>query len=379
MCDDHAPRILVVNDNEIGRYATVRALRSAGFEVAEGSTGGEALALAADRPDLILLDVQLPDVDGFEVCRRLKDDPETLLIPVLHLSATFLDAESQVKGLESGADGYLTYPLEPPVLVATIRAHLRARKAEEEVRRLNERLEQRVAKRTAQLEASNQELEAFSYSVSHDLRAPLRGIDGFSQALLEDYSEILDETGLQYLRRIREGASRMGELIDDLLNLSRLSRGPMRREQVDLTQLAQGVIDGLRATDPDRRVDVRIEPGVVVEGDLRLLKTALENLLENAWKFSRKQEAARIEFGVSSEDGQAACFVRDNGAGFDTRYSDKLFVAFQRLHKSNAFEGTGIGLAIVKRIIRRHGGSVWAEGEVGKGASFYFTIPGLRQ
>ncbi|MEX2540287.1 MAG: ATP-binding protein [Trueperaceae bacterium] len=375
MSEEREQRILVVNDNEIGRYATVRALQLAGFAVSEGGSGAEALAKAAERPDLILLDVKLPDMDGFEVCRRLKADPDTLLIPVLHLSATFLDAESQVRGLESGADGYLTYPLEPPVLVATIRAHLRARKAEEEVRRLNERLEQRVAKRTAELEASNQELEAFSYSISHDLRAPLRGIDGFSHALLEDYSDRLDEVGRQYLRRIRDGASRMSELIDDLLNLSRMARSALRREQVDLSGLAQSVIDGLRAADPTRKVDVRIEPGVVVEGDRGLLQTALENLLENAWKFSRKHEPALIEFGTRSVDGQTACFVRDNGAGFDMRYSDKLFVAFQRLHMNDAFEGTGIGLAIVNRIIRRHGGRVWAEGDIGKGAAFYFTVP----
>jgi signal transduction histidine kinase len=372
---DAGQKILVVNDNEVGRYATARALQVAGFEVIEADTGGRALEIAAERPDLILLDVKLPDIDGFEVCRRLKSDPATGVIPVLHLSATFLDPDSQVRGLECGADGYLTYPLEPPVLVATIRAHLRARRAEEEVRQLNERLEQRVAKRTAQLEATNQELEAFSYSVSHDLRAPLRGIDGFSQALLEDYAEVLDESGRTYLRRIREGANRMGELIEDLLNLSRLSTGQMVRRRVDLSGLVEGVIDNLRAAEPERAVDARIDPGVVVQGDRRLLKTAVENLVDNAWKFTRKKERPRIEFGAREADDEIICYLRDNGAGFDMRYGDKLFVAFQRLHEPGAFEGSGIGLAIVKRIVSRHGGRVWAEGEAQKGASFYFALP----
>lgn len=371
---DSEQQLLVVNDDEIGRYATVRALEAAGFRVVEASTGEQALDLAQSLPDLILLDVKLPDLDGFEVCRRLKADRQTAVIPVLHLSATFLDPDSQVAGLESGADGYLTYPLEPPVLIATIRAHLRARRAEEEVRRLNERLEQRVAKRTEQLEASNQELEAFSYSVSHDLRAPLRGIDGFSQALLEDYADALDETGKGYLERIRDSASRMGELIDDLLNLSRLARGPLQRQQVDLSAMVHEVMEGVQEREPERQSEFMVQKGLVVEADRRLLLTAIHNLLDNAWKFTRKRERARIEFG-RYDDAEPVYFLRDNGAGFDMRYADKLFVAFQRLHMASAFEGTGIGLAIVQRIIHRHGGRVWAEGEAGRGASFYFTLP----
>ena len=224
-----------------------------------------------------------------------------------------------------------------------------------------------------ELEGTNRELEAFSYSVSHDLRAPLRTIDGFSQILAEDYGDRLDEEGLDYLARVRTASRHMAELIDDLLDLSRVGRRPLTRERVDLSALAKGVAEDLKATEPDRDVEFVIEEGVVARCDVGLLKVALENLMGNAWKFTSREERATIRFGASG----GAFYVSDDGAGFDAAYKDKLFGAFQRLHGPEEFEGTGIGLATVARIVHRHGGEVWAEGAVGEGATFYFTLGGV--
>jgi PAS domain S-box-containing protein len=237
-------------------------------------------------------------------------------------------------------------------------------------------LERGVEKARDAAEAANAELEAFSYSVSHDLRTPLRSIDGFSQALLEDYGDALDDTAKSFLNRVRKATQQMGRLIDDLLKLSRVTRSDFHHESVDLSRVVGAIIDKLREESPERTVDVVIQEGVIVNGDPNLLKIVLENLLGNAWKFTSREALPKLEFGTTVKEGKTACFVRDNGAGFDMAYVDKLFGAFQRLHTTLEFPGTGIGLATVRRVINRHGGQVWVQAEVGKGATFYFTLPG---
>ncbi len=249
-------------------------------------------------------------------------------------------------------------------------------RAEDEVRKLNAELSQRVEERTAELAAANKELESFAYTVSHDLRAPLRTMNGFSKALIEDYSERLDETGLDYLRRIRAAATHMGSLIEDILGLSRVTRADMDRSPVDLTLLAQEVLTDLTSSAPERSVQISMSDALPAYCDRRLMKLALQNLLDNAWKFTRNTQDPRIEVGSMNQDGEVVFYVRDNGAGFDSRYQEKLFKPFQRLHSSEEFEGSGIGLATVQRIISRHGGRLWAESKINEGSTFYFTLAG---
>lgn len=292
--------------------------------------------------------------------------------PILHLSKTAMSIsvhkDYSVRVSKRGED-------EVGELIDSFNEMLeQIHERDETLNELARSLERRVVERTAQLEDTNRELEAFTYSVSHDLRAPLRSIDGFSLAIQEDYTDKLDDAGKDYIDRVRAATQRMAQLIDDLLRLSRITRVEMRRESVNLSEMAREIIDELKNSNPEREAEIVIQPDVMAEGDPDLLKIALGNVLGNAWKFTSKASIGRIELGTTDIDGEQAYFVRDNGIGFDMAYAGKLFTPFQRLHAETEYPGTGIGLAIVKRIIARHEGRIWAEGVVGQGATFYFTL-----
>ena len=381
-------KILAVDDSATYLHEITAALRSEGYDVIPARSGEEALELLAIQPvDCILLDLVMPGLGGQETCRRIKAAPVVRDIPLVILTARE-DRGAMLEGLAAGADDYIAKSSEFDVLKARVRAQIRRKQFEDENRRIREQLmrtefeatEARIARQhvearaalAGELEQRNQELEAFSYSVSHDLRAPLRAIDGFAAALAEDLAERLDDQSRGHLRRIRVSAARMSELIDDLLQLARFTRVELRKQRVDLAAIARRGTEQLRERDPDRVVDVQIPEHLVVEADPGLMRTVFENLIGNAWKFTAPRERASIEVGV---EGSNTFYVRDNGVGFDMQYVDKLFKPFERLHGPKEFEGTGIGLATVHRIITRHGGRVWAEGAPDGGATVYFTLP----
>jgi len=286
-----------------------------------------------------------------------------------------LFADGRIKYVQEQCETFYDNTGNPLRSVGIVQDITDRKLAEKEIQKLNQELEHRVIQRTAQLEMANKELEAFAYSVSHDLRAPLRSIDGFSLALLEDYQEILDEPGKNYLLRVRAAAQRMAQLIDDLLNLSRVNRSELNIQLVDLSEMFREIASDLHKAQSERKVDFIIQEGIYANGDSRLLRIVLENLIGNAWKFTSKHLTARIEFGIQQQKEKQVYFIRDDGVGFEMAYAQKLFGAFQRLHTITEFPGTGIGLATVQRVIHRHGGKVWADGEVEKGTTFYFTIP----
>jgi DNA-binding response OmpR family regulator len=391
----HAPkRILAVDDSETYLQAISGWLRGVGYEVVLARSGEEALDLVAVQPvDCILLDLLMPGIGGEETCRRIKAVAVSRDTPVIILTS-LEDRAAMIRGLGVGADDYIAKSSDFEVLCARVLAQIRRKQFEDENRQIREQLlhreleaaEARTAREVAEaraalveeLEHKNRELEAFSYSVSHDLRAPLRSIHGFSQALLEDYDEVLPPQAQNYLRRVCAGAERMGLLIDDLLQLSQVGRAPMQSERVDLAAIADAIIGALRRGEPDRTVDVVIGDGLIAEGDSGLLRALLANLLGNAWKFTAKTASPAIRFTAErGDDGAIVYTIRDNGAGFDMAYAERLFAPFQRLHTTAEFAGTGIGLATVQRIVDRHGGRVWAKGEIGKGAAFSWTL-GIR-
>ncbi len=358
------PRILWADDNADMRDYVGRLLADR-YDVLAVPDGVRALAAAREKcPDLVLTDIMMPGLDGIGLLRELRADARMRGIPVILLSAR-AGEESAVEGLEACADDYLAKPFSAHELLARVRTHLGLAR----VRR----------KWANELEQANMELEAFCYSVSHDLRAPLRAIDGFSQAILDDYGATMDKEACHYLQRVRTGCQKMSRLIDALLDLSRMSRVALRRERISLTELARGVVAEFQNREPARKIRYAIAEGLSAWADARLMTIVLVNLLGNAWKYTSKRPEAQFAFGQENQGNDTVFFVRDNGAGFDMAYADKLFAPFQRLHRDAEFEGIGIGLATVQRIISRHGGRIWAEAAVDAGATFYFTLGDIRR
>lgn len=496
MLDDfYNNKILIVDDTEANRYILSTILAKEGFQVIEALTGKEALSKAQEKPDLILMDINLPDINGFDVCRKIKNSPDLKAIPILLLSVSSDYAKLFRNRLGGEAEGIILEPIEPSNLLATIQLILNLKKTEHELLlseqrfrtviecssdaiitvdrewnidifntaaskltgvstdhitgrsffdtillfdskthqlikefpgikekqvleisnmilerpdgeklpvalsvspieheggalvgsiisirniavevKMRQELEDMVKIRTAQLQASNKELEAFSYSVSHDLRAPLRSISGFSEILMERSKDRLDPESLHYLDRIRTAAGRMSDLIDALLSISVITRQEIRKKSVELTAMVQEIISLLKEQQPERKIVCKIQDGMTAHVDATLIRIVFENLLGNAFKFTSKKEEATIDVGWEIENSQKIFYIKDNGIGFDTRYSEKLFAPFQRLHKAEDFPGFGIGLATVKRIIMMHGGDIWVDSFPDQGTIFKFTL-----
>ena len=381
--------ILLVDDQPANLVALEAMLQGLGQNLIQAQSGREALKwLLTHEFAVILLDVKMPEMDGFETAELIRQRDKSRHTPILFLTAADNTQTHAVRGYAVGAVDYLVKPVVPEFVRSKVAVFVELAKKSELLRRQTQllleseqaalELAETRAELVRDLEHKNRELESFSYAVSHDLRAPLRRIDSFSRAVLESQAERLDEAGQRYLERVREASQHMSELIDDVLYLSRVTRADLRDHEVDLSALANLIIARLQEGEPARKVEVKVRPGVVVTGDGQLLRIALENLLENAWKFTGRQAEARIEFGVTNASGEPTYFVRDNGAGFDMTYADRLFGPFQRLHPQGEFPGSGIGLATVQRIIHRHGGRVWAEGLPGQGATFQFTLGRIR-
>ena len=355
---EHA-HILLADDNADLR-AYVTGILASEYEIEPVEDGVIALAAArARKPDLVLSDVMMPRLDGFGFLRALREDEKLRDVPFILLSAR-AGEEATVEGLDAGADDYLVKPFSARELRARVRTHLQLM-----------RLRQSWA---AELARANEDLEAFSYSVSHDLRAPLRTIHGFTEILLEDHAAELSAPALVHLRKVVSGAEQMSALIEDMLRLARVGQQQLRIASVDLSALARSIGSTLAAAHT-HVVRFEVDDGLRVDGDRGLLQIALENLLGNAWKFTAKVEAPMVRFGAHERDGETVFYVRDNGAGFDPSRANRLFVAFQRLHGANEFPGSGIGLATVHRVLRKHGGRITAEGTPNGGATFEFTLP----
>ncbi|HSX78848.1 MAG TPA: ATP-binding protein, partial [Candidatus Saccharimonadia bacterium] len=323
---------------------------------------------------VVILDVRMPIMDGFETAQLIRQRPRSELTPIIFVTALDQGETNPGRAYELGAVDFVFAPVVPAILRAKIGVFMELYRAQQELRRYRTQLEQLVEERTTALTAINRELEAFSYMVSNDLRAPLQAFDGLSEALLADYGRKLDRRGKDYIQRMRRASQRMESVVDGLQSLFRVTSGDIHRETVDVSAMAAEIIEELQVSSPDRQVTVTISPNLSVSGDARLVRILLGSFIGNAWKFTANKTDAAIEVGGEVVEGESRLFVRDNGVGFDMINAHKLFGAFQRLHSQSEFPGMGIGLATARRIVNRHGGRSWAEGAVGEGATFYFTL-----
>jgi signal transduction histidine kinase len=367
--------ILVVDDDSTKRFALKTILAPLGENVVEASSGADGLRqLLRQEFAVVLLDVRMPMMDGFETAQLIRQRPRSELTPIIFVTALDQAETDMGRGYDLGAVDFVFAPVVPAILRAKVAVFVELYRAQQELRRYRSQLEVLVEQRTTALTAINRELEAFSYSVSNDLRAPLLAFDGLSQALLDEYGTKLDKKAKDYLQRMRRASQRMTSVFEGLQSLFRLTSGEIHREPLDITALAKDVTGEIRAEDPARKVRVEIAEGMVASGDKRLVRILLANLLNNAWKFTGSETTPKIQVGTEIVDGESRVYVRDNGVGFDMIYVHRLFGAFQRLHSQSDFDGAGIGLATARRIINRHGGRIWAEGAVGEGATFYFVL-----
>jgi len=367
--------ILVVDDDTTKRFALRTILAPLEEEIVEASSGADALRqLLRNEFAVVLLDVRMPIMDGFETAQLIRQRPRSELTPIIFVTALDQAETDMGRGYTLGAVDFVFAPVVPAIMRAKVSVFVELYRAQQELRRYRTQLETLVEERTIALTAINRELEAFSYSVSNDLRAPLTTFDALSKTMLEDPAGKLDKRTVEQLRKMRAASERMAAVFDGLQMLFRLTSGEIRREAVDVSALSAEIVQELRATNPKRKVDADIAPGIAVNGDQRLVRILLSNLISNAWKFTGTKPAPRISIGQETADGEACVFVKDNGVGFDMIDSHRLFGAFQRLHSQSEFAGAGIGLATARRIVNRHGGRIWAEGAVGEGATVYFAF-----
>lgn len=381
------PKILIVEDEGIVAFNLQQRLQHMGYQVTGmAESGAQGLQLVArERPDLVLMDIHLKgEMDGIELAEALGQEHD---LPVVYLTAYAEDTTLE-RARRTRPYGYLIKPFSERELHATVQMALerhevqtalsesqaQLRQSLATVRRVNEALEERVSERTAELRRHVQELEAFSHTAAHDLRSPIRAISGLGEILSETHGATLGDDGREMLQRMTQAARRMGELIDALLRLSRLSHAPLVRGAVDLGALAREIERTQRFIEPGREVELEVADGLLVQADQALMRSVIANLVRNAWKFTRDSRPAKIRVASERHDGRAVYFVRDNGCGFDRAQADKLFNAFFRLHSEQEYGGSGLGLSIAQRIVQRHGGQIWAEGELGRGATVYFTL-----